>query len=470
MAQEQTSAPVREGDILAGKYRVERVLGVGGMGVVVAATHVQLGQRVALKFLLPSAVDNAMVVARFDQEARAAVRLRSQHVARILDVGVLETGAPYIVMEHLQGVDLSDLVQQRGPLPVEEAADYLLQVCEAIAEAHSLGIIHRDIKPRNLFATQGVDGRPLIKVLDFGISKLATAEGSAALSLTKTTDVIGSPNYMPPEQLRSSRLVDARSDVWSLGVVLFELLSGTVPFDAETLPQLCAMVFQDPPRPLWELRPDTPPRLVEVVERCLQKNPADRFQSVAELAAALEPFVMTTESRSARIVRIQPAPLSNPSLAATELTDSGAVQAVRMHNTRSAPQGTHAPSSSDVPAGLRRQTSPLLVGIGALVGIGLIAGGAVWSYGHATHAPAAASAGSSAPLAATAPAPPSLPVEPVAAVPSAVPAASTVAPVASAAVRPGSKHPAGAATKPATAEKPAPPPAHPGDDLPNVRN
>ncbi len=452
------TAPVREGDVLAGKYCVERVLGVGGMGVVVAARHVQLGQKVALKFLLPAALTNAGVVARFDQEARAAARLRSQHVARTLDVGTMENGAPYIVMEHLEGCDLADLVQKRGPLRIDEAADYLLQICEAIAEAHGLGIIHRDLKPRNLFVTTGVDGRPLLKVLDFGISKVVAEEGSGALSLTRTTEVIGSPNYMPPEQLRSARMVDARSDIWSLGVVLFEMLTGTVPFDAETLPQLCSMVIQDPPRPLAQLRPEVPAGLVAIVERCLQKDPAWRFQNVAELAAALEPFVMAADSRTARIVRIAPgvpAPnASNPMLADTELGGSGARVA---HHFIS--QSTGAPSSRDVPA--RTSTGKLgvviaavVVSVGAALAVGIWAGrtrGA--DEAPPSAAPTALAPPASLPLAAASidPAPAATASAEVATLASAASAAPRLA-------RPPSKGHAN------------PKPAPPDDGLPNVRH
>jgi serine/threonine protein kinase len=289
---DQKKSPVSPGDVLAGKYRVERVLGVGGMGVVVAATHLQLEQLVALKFLLPAALAKPSAVGRFEREARAAVRLRSEHVARVSDVGTMEDGAPYIVMEYLEGRDLGARVDEDGPLSVVEAVDYLLQTCEAVAEAHALGIIHRDLKPQNLFLTSRVDGKPLVKVLDFGISKVT--QGVEELSLTKTTDVVGSPNYMSPEQLRAARLADARSDIWALGAILYELLSGKVPFEAETLTQLCAMVISDPPRPLKELRADLPLDLIAIIERCLDKDPARRFQNVGELADALEPFAVGT--------------------------------------------------------------------------------------------------------------------------------------------------------------------------------
>ncbi len=282
-------SPVKEGDILADKYRVDGVLGIGGMGVVVSATHVHLGQRVAVKFLLPEAMVHPQALERFGREARAAVRLKSDHAARVLDVGSLADGAPYMVMEYLDGCDLGTLAQDKGALAVSDAVEYVMQACDAIAEAHSLGIVHRDLKPRNLFLTRKLSGAPCIKVLDFGISKVTTIGGDH--SLTKTSDVMGSPNYMAPEQIRSSRDVDERTDIWALGVILYELISGRVPFLADTVPALCAMVLEKAPTPLEELRPDCPPELRHVIARCLMKDPTMRFQSVAELANVLAQFV-----------------------------------------------------------------------------------------------------------------------------------------------------------------------------------
>lgn len=299
VAKEQS--PVNVGDVLAGKYRVDRVLGVGGMGVVVAATHLQLHQTVALKFILKSAVEADAAVARFLREARAAARLKSEHVAKVLDVGTLENGAPYMVMEFLEGADLAQVLAQAGPLDPQTAADYVLQACEAIAEAHGYGIIHRDLKPQNLFLTYGVGGSPLVKVLDFGISK--TVEGVES-ALTRTSTLMGSPLYMSPEQMRSARDVDVRTDVWALGVILFELLSGQAPFHAETLPELCLKVVQDPPRSLAELRANVPPELVAVVSRCLEKNPAARYANAAELAEALAPFASPSGGRMAERARL----------------------------------------------------------------------------------------------------------------------------------------------------------------------
>ncbi len=279
--------PVQRGDVIAGRFRVDSVLGEGGMGIVVGATHLGLGHRVAIKLMLGASPRHAEAVARFEREARAAVKLKSEHVARVTDVGRLEDGAPFMVMEFLEGDDLDAVLVRDGALPIALAADYVLQACEAVAEAHALGIVHRDLKPKNLFLTTGVNAKPLVKVLDFGISK---AGGHDELSLTSTSAVMGSPNYMSPEQLRSSRDVDARSDVWALGVVLYELLSGRVPFPADTVTQLTVMVIQDAPMGLRSLRADVPEALERVVLKCLEKRREDRYESVAALAQALSAF------------------------------------------------------------------------------------------------------------------------------------------------------------------------------------
>lgn len=278
-----------EGEVLAGKYRVERVLGKGGMGVVVAATHLQLGLRVAIKFLLEDA--SKETVSRFIREARAAVRLKSEHAARVLDVGDLPDGAPYMVMEYLEGNDLSHLVRSQGALPTAEAVLYVLHTCEAMAEAHSIGIIHRDLKPANLFLTRGADGALTIKVLDFGISKTLTGSDAVAMqTLTDPNAPIGSPQYMAPEQIVDGRSVDARADLWALGVILYELLSGQPPFDAASISHLFVKILHEPQRPLSEMRPDLPEALVGVIAACLTKDPGLRVASCAELRRLLLPF------------------------------------------------------------------------------------------------------------------------------------------------------------------------------------
>ncbi|HRI63928.1 MAG TPA: serine/threonine-protein kinase [Polyangium sp.] len=277
---------VHPGAILARKYRVERVLGQGGMGVVVAARHLELGQLVALKQLVTGHVVNEEQRERFLREARAAVQLRSHHVARVLDVGTDENDAPYIVMEFLEGQDLHALLKSRGPLPFADAVEYVLQTCEAVAEAHAANIVHRDLKPANLFLTVDVGGAPCIKVLDFGISKIASSE----VALTHESQMLGSPLYMSPEQMNAPHTVDARADIWALGIILYQLVASKTPFHAQTVQMVCAKVIGEEPPPLHSFRPDAPPGFEAVIRRSLAKPREMRFRDVAELAVALAPY------------------------------------------------------------------------------------------------------------------------------------------------------------------------------------
>ena len=295
-------------ETLAGKYRLERTLGRGGMGVVYLAHHELLGRHVAVKLMLPEIARNPEAVARFLNEARAAARIQNEHVARVMDVGTLESGLPYIVMEYLRGADLGDQLARNGPLPVEMAVDYVLQALEAIAEAHAAGIVHRDLKPSNLFVAVGEDGAPRVKVLDFGISKAgAPADAAVSPSLTSTSAVLGSPYYMSPEQLRSSRDVDARADIWAIGVILYELLSAKLPYRGDTLGALFASILEDPPQPLRKTRPEIPASLEDVILLCLRRKRDERWRSVTVLARALAPFGSQAGARSAeRVTRILP--------------------------------------------------------------------------------------------------------------------------------------------------------------------
>jgi serine/threonine-protein kinase len=304
-----TSAPetLTPGTLFAGKYVVEQTLGQGGMGVVLAARHAHLQERVAIKCLLPQFAENREAVARFVQEARAARKIHSEHVVRIDDVDVLPSGTPYIVMECLEGQDLEGLVASTGALSVGAAVDFVIQALEALAEAHALGIVHRDLKPANLFLTHRTDGTPCIKVLDFGISKIASAARSTESSMTKTSAMLGSPHYMSPEQIRSARDVDARSDIWSMGVILQELVTGQLPFDSETIPDLFVRILTEAPRSVTLTRPDVPAAIELIVQRCLEKDAARRFQNVAELASALaehgSPATRTSAERIGRVLQ-----------------------------------------------------------------------------------------------------------------------------------------------------------------------
>ena len=277
------------GQVVADKYRIDGVIGAGGMGVVIAATRLELDQRVAIKLLREASPE---AIARFQREARLIVRLKSAHVARVFDIGTLDDETPFIVMELLEGEDLSRVLSKRGRLPVEQAVDYVLEACEAVAEAHTLGMVHRDLKPANLFVARGPGGRGSVKVLDFGISKHLAAPGAndVAGDLTNEGVALGSPGYMSPEQITSSRDVDVRADIYSLGAILYRLVSGEPPYRGDSLMSVLASMASAPLAPLHSLVPDVPPRFAAIVERCLAQSREERPASVAELAQVLAPF------------------------------------------------------------------------------------------------------------------------------------------------------------------------------------
>jgi serine/threonine-protein kinase len=284
---------VTVGQVFQGKYRVDSILGHGGMGVVAECTHLALNERVAIKMLRQDVLSDQDAVSRFIREAQAAVKLKSEYVARVSDVGTADNGTPYMVMEFLEGHDLGDLLKQRGVLPVQWAVELMLQTAEALCEAHSLGIVHRDVKPTNLFVTWRPDGSALIKVLDFGISK---SPMGTDMHLTQTQSLLGTPAYMSPEQMRSARLVDHRTDIWSLGTVFYESLEGHKPFEAESFSEMCVKVAVDPPTPMR----NTPPPLQQVILRCLAKSHDQRYANMAEFARDLVPF--STDPHAAQML------------------------------------------------------------------------------------------------------------------------------------------------------------------------
>jgi serine/threonine protein kinase len=276
------------GDLIAGKYRLEKVAGEGGMGIVYAAQHLILRQRVAVKVLLPDAATSELVVERFAREAQAAARIQSEHVARVMDAGSTATGAPFLVMEYLEGCDLEELLSVEGPLPLSDVVDYLMQSLEALAHAHAVGLVHRDIKPANLFLACRPDGGNVIKMLDFGISKAMVSRPEEKVLTGQA--VLGSPVYMSPEQLRNAKDIDARADIWSLGVVAYELLAGKPPFDGDGVGEIFAAILEKDPLPVHTVNWRLPPEISAVIAKCLQRKPEDRWTDAAALARALKPF------------------------------------------------------------------------------------------------------------------------------------------------------------------------------------
>lgn len=291
------STAVNPGEIVAGKYRVERLLASGGMGQVMVATHLELDQLVALKLMRAELMGDDTLSGRFRREARAAAKLTSEHVVRVYDVGELDDGTPYIVLEYLDGTPLTKVINTRAPLPIEEAVDIVLQALAGVAEAHAAGIVHRDLKPDNLFVTHGATGRSVVKVLDFGISKFkddARRRDYDGTEFTVEQTVLGTPAYMSPEQVEDARDVDGRTDIWSMGVILHELLTGKRLFRAESPASMYAKILRDPIPAVSATHDGVPAALEAILARCLARLRDERYASAGELAAALLPFSAAT--------------------------------------------------------------------------------------------------------------------------------------------------------------------------------
>ncbi len=282
------AAHIAPGTLLAGKFRVLRLLGAGGMGAVYEIEHDLTKHRRALKMLHAQFRAYPAVVARFLREASAAGRIGNPHIIETFDAGEFDTGEPYLVMEYLEGHTLSDALGAKGTLPIDELANILVQACEGVQAAHDAGIIHRDLKPDNLFLVER-DGKPFVKILDFGVSKF-DAELTGGMGMTKEGSTLGTPFYMPPEQVRGEKNLDARADVYALGVILYECASGRRPYEAETLPHLALLIHEGKAHPLAELRPDLPASFVEIAARAMASDRGQRYPTARALAEALLPF------------------------------------------------------------------------------------------------------------------------------------------------------------------------------------
>jgi len=284
--------PFAPGEVVGGRYRIERIVAEGGMGIIVAAHHLELEEQVAIKFLKEEFASQPEIVGRFAREAKAAARIKCEYTPTVFDVGISQERGPYIVMEYLEGEDLELVLDTSGRLPFTRAAELIMQAGEAIAVAHANGVIHRDIKPANLFLVKGDQSMPVVKVLDFGVSKTALSGNvfGGAISLVKTQSLVGSPVYMSPEQIRGKEDVHYTADVWSLGAVLYELVTGVTAFTGSSITELCASVLESDPPPVTDRAPDIPAGLAETIMRCLEKNPKRRVQSAAELVVALAPY------------------------------------------------------------------------------------------------------------------------------------------------------------------------------------
>ncbi|HEX2673509.1 MAG TPA: serine/threonine-protein kinase [Polyangiaceae bacterium] len=282
------SAESRVGQVIADKYRVVRLLGRGGMGEVYEARHVVVGRRFALKFLHQHLARGRDSLSRFLREAQAAGALDSEHVAAVLDFDTSADGSPFLVMEYLAGESLATLLKREGPLPVPRATAILLQVCSGLEVAHRAGIVHRDLKPDNLFVTRQANGAELIKILDFGIAKLT--EPSSDGAITSSGAILGTPFYMAPEQARGEKAVDFRADIYALGVMAYELLSGKKPHPGDGYNAILAHILTQPVTPLATLRPGLDPSLVAVIERALASESTRRQSSIAELGKELSRY------------------------------------------------------------------------------------------------------------------------------------------------------------------------------------
>ncbi|NUQ79697.1 MAG: serine/threonine protein kinase, partial [Polyangiaceae bacterium] len=274
------------GTILDGKYRIVRELGTGGMGAVYEGENVRIRRKVAIKLLHASVSSQSEAVMRFEREAEAAGRIGSDHICEVLDLGILDDGTRYLVMEYLEGETLGSRIKRSGRMGPLMTIPIMAQVLDALGAAHAAGIIHRDLKPDNIFILPVKGGVPdFVKILDFGVSKFA--QNSDEMNMTRAGAVVGTPYYMSPEQARGTSQIDARSDIYALGVLLYQATTGQVPFQAQTFNELLFKIVLEPAPPPQQYAPDLDPEFSAIIQRAMAREPAHRFQSCAEFKDAL---------------------------------------------------------------------------------------------------------------------------------------------------------------------------------------
>jgi len=372
------------GQLLAERYRVEKKLGEGGMGRVYLAVHEGIGKRVAIKCLNADLATHGTVVERFKREARAATSIGHEHIIDVTDMGTLEDGAPFLVMELLDGKELGDVLDEEGPLPIGRAVRILTQACAALDAAHEKGIVHRDLKPENIFLVKRTRTADFVKVLDFGISKFTERAIGAPAALTATGMTMGTPLYMSPEQAQGLKSMDHRTDVYALGVILFQLLTGNAPYEAETFPMLVVQIVAGDVPSTRVRRPDVPEALDAAVMRCLAKDPDDRFASCAELAEALHPFAAMDAApevvEPAATMAARPAVKTPSPTAVTAAATPSGVVASEAGSVAGAPAGASTSPATEVPKQApgeeaRRARWPIVAGV--LLGLAGVGGWAV---------------------------------------------------------------------------------------------